>query len=460
MKIPQMALLALCAGVACAGQEGAEFRFRAGITAPPGYSHYRVLLPADVYKGVLQRDLGDLRVLNALGEAVPYAFLPREAASPAPARKTSAKLFPLYGEESEGIDGVKLDVRRGAGGTVIHLAQSPRAAKSGRRLLGYLVEVPKAAQRFDALEFDWRSARGFNASVRVEAGDDLSRWRALVNEAPVLMLEHDGERLERKRVELHGATARYLRIAFTRVPADFALHGVQLEMQGERPEAEREWRRLDALDAALKPGEYRFDSGGRFPVDRARLHLPQQNTVARVQLLTRDSDDARWRTVASEFVYRLQRDGTTVSNPDLRLPPTGDRQWLVRADPRGGGLGAGAVGLEIGWRPHELVFAARGQPPFALAFGNERVRSESLAASAVIPGYKAEAEPRLQRATVGAVSASATASLSDPVAWVRARFASGEGRKWVLWIVLSLGVLAVAWMALRLLRDVGAGPPS
>jgi hypothetical protein len=36
---------------------------------------------------------------------------------------------------------------------------------------------------------------------------------------------------------------------------------------------------------------------------------------------------------------------------------------------------------------------------------------------------------------------------------------SGEGKKWALWIVLSAGVLAVAWMALRLLREVGGKAP-
>jgi hypothetical protein len=42
---------------------------------------------------------------------------------------------------------------------------------------------------------------------------------------------------------------------------------------------------------------------------------------------------------------------------------------------------------------------------------------------------------------------------------VRDALASGRGKTWILWLVLGLGVLAVAWMALRLLRDVGGGEP-
>jgi Protein of unknown function (DUF3999) len=243
MRLLRAAIFATFAGAVCAGQDAPEFRYRAAIDAPPGSPHYRVVLPDSVYTGVQQRALGDLRVLNALGEEVPYAFLPRQATEAAPVRRAAVKLFPLYGLEADGVEGVKLDVRRSAGGTVIHLAQAPGAAKAGRKLLGYLAQVEKTERPLEALAFDWRSAGGFSGAARVEASDDLLHWRTVVREAPVLMLEHDGERLERKRVELQGVKARYLRVSFSRVPADFALRGLQIELQGERPEIERSWRR-------------------------------------------------------------------------------------------------------------------------------------------------------------------------------------------------------------------------
>ena len=77
----------------------------------------------------------------------------------------------------------------------------------------------------------------------------------------------------------------------------------------------------------------------------------------------------------------------------------------------------------------------------------------------MLPGYAPGKQIAAQRATVGqaTVAAAPSASLSDPLGLLREFMESGEGKKWVLWIVLSAGVLAVAWMALRLLRDLGRG---
>jgi hypothetical protein len=160
-------------------------------------------------------------------------------------------------------------------------------------------------------------------------------------------------------------------------------------------------------------------------------------------------------------VYRLQRDGATVTSPDLQVPPSADRQWLVRVDPRGGGLGAGGVALELGWIPHELVFAARGEAPFILAFGDSRARPEALPVATVVPGYKKDEELTARRATIGEVTLARPSKgfLSDPAAWIRAAFESGDARTWLLWLVLGAGVLAVAWMALRLLRELGGKAP-
>lgn len=463
MKIIAACALACLAAPAWGEVPAEDFRHRAPILAPQGQSHYRVSLPAAVYMGVEQSGLGDLRVLNASGEAVPHAFLPRDPGGPAPVQTGVARLFPLYGEAAAGLEGVKLDVIRGASGTVIRLAADAKSAKSRRKLLGYLVDAGESELPTEALLLDWRTGAGFNGTARIETSEDLSRWTMVVAAAPVLALEHAGERLERKRVELPGRKARYLRVSFASVPGDFVLKGVQLERRLVRSEPAREWRRLAGAAVPGQPGEYLFDTGGRFPVDLLRMHLPQPNTVVRVQLLARDGDSEPWRSRAAASAFRLERDGTTATNPDIAVPPGAGRQWLLKVDQRGGGLGAGEVTVEVGWVPHELVFAARGTAPFALAYGSRRATPDAQLLASVVPGYSPGKEISAQPATVGqaAESVRPAVSLADPLGLLRALIESGEGKKWALWSLLSLGVLAVAWMALRLLREVGrGGPPS
>lgn len=451
------ALAALLAVAATAQESGP--RHRAALTAPEGHSHYTLRLPEAVYAGIEQADLGDLRVLNALDEPVPHAFVPRAPAAKPPMQVATGRLFPLYGREAQGVEGVKLDVVRRAAGTVIRLAESSKPGSSGRKLLGYVVDVGEHDKPIAALELDWRASAGFNGAAKVEASDDLARWQTLAADAPILELAHGSERLERRRIELGGRKARYLRLSFSRVPEDFALRAVRVERRTELADPARDWTRLEAAQSAA-PGEYRFQSRGRFPADRARLHLPQENTVARVQLSSRDGDDQRWRHRASATVYRLQRDGATVTSPEIAFPASADREWRLSVDPRGGGLGAGTVVMELGWMPHEIVFVARGAGPFALAFGERRVRSEALPIASVVPGYEAGKPLPAVPARVGVVELTRAPIefLADPIGWMRAAI-GGRGKTWILWLVLGACVLGVAWMALRLLREVNGGKP-
>lgn len=461
MRILATCALACLAAPAWGDSPAHEFRFRAPVIAAPGHSHYRVSLPPAVYSGLEQGGLGDLRVLNASGEAVPYAIVPRGPSGPAPVQSGAARLFPLYGESSAGLEGVKLDVVRGTGGTVIRLAAEPKGRKPGRKLLGYLVDGGESELPIGALLFDWRTGSGFNGVAKVETSDDLSRWTSLVAGAPVLDLEHAGERLMRKRVEFGVRKARYFRLSFARVPEDFVLKSVQIERRLERGEPAREWRRVARAADTGKPGEYRFDAEGRHPVDRLRLQLPQANTVARVQFLVRSDERAPWRPMGSALVFRLERNGVAANNPDITVVPGMQSQWLLKVDQRGGGIGAGEPVLEAGWVPHEIVFAARGAAPFTLAYGSRRAKAEALPLATVVPGYEVGKDIAAERATVNEAPGVARVPVSwaDPAGMLRELLESGDGKKWALWLVLSLGVLAVAWMALRLLRDLGGKPP-
>ena len=89
-----MICAALGASLMATGAVGAadlvpqDFAYARQIETPDNATIYRVALPLDVYKNVVRSDLGDLRVFNASGKAVPYALrLPLdESTSRQPAR--------------------------------------------------------------------------------------------------------------------------------------------------------------------------------------------------------------------------------------------------------------------------------------------------------------------------------------------------------------------------------------
>jgi hypothetical protein len=458
MKLATVLFFLLC-GAASAQERATQFAHGAAIKVEGADSHYRFPMPAAAYMGVMRGDLGDVRVFNAAGEVVPHAFAPLRPKTIAPETR-AAKLFPLYGEQSKGLDGVDVRLEQTTQGTRVRVASKP-SSRSPRQLLGYLIDTGNEPPALAALQLDWEPGSDFTGFGFVEGSEDLKRWRSLADGSPIVFLQHDGARLEQRRVPIAGSRARYLRISFTSVPPTFALKGVRLELPADAWQPARDWLAVPGAQEAKRAGEYVFDTGGHFPVDRVRLALPQQNTVAQARLFARDRAEDAWQQVTSAVLYRLLRNGREFVNPDVVVPADSRRYWMLKVDQRGGGLGAGEVRLEFGWIPHEVVFAARGAAPFSLAFGMKGARPTAMPIAAVLPGYKIDEPIPAKLAAVsvdGPLVRQQPSLFKDPAAFVSAAVDSGQAKRWALWTALVAGVLVVAGMAFTLLRQLGQAP--
>jgi len=214
-------------------------------------------------------------------------------------------------------------------------------------------------------------------------------------------------------------------------------------------EPARQWKQVE-LRSAEKPGEFRYEPGGRIPVDRLRVSLPERNTLVPVQVLARHTDDQRWQLITTGVVYRLTHEGNDVVSADLNVSATGWEQWLLRLDSRGGGIGAGEPQVQVGWVPQQLVFVARGEGPFQLAYGNLRARSADLPIQTLVPGWHSDAELKAATATAGA---------QEVRAGPRALRGAPDYRTWGLWGSLVIGVVLLAWMAWVLARELRDSRP-
>jgi hypothetical protein len=121
------------------------------------------------------------------------------------------------------------------------------------------------------------------------------------------------------------------------------------------------------------------------------------------------------------------------------------RYWIVRTDPDKGGFGGAAPELEVQWRAAQLVFVARGEEPFTLAFGNPQARSALLPVASVIPAYEPHAEMALPEAVAGKLERTTTMQDQWP-----AFMQDVPPRKLALWAVLIGAVALLAFMAWRL----------
>jgi hypothetical protein len=428
-----------------------DFAYGMTIHADGQEALYEIEIPPAVYRGVSRSDLGDIRIFNGQGEVVPHALKPRTATSVERGAAVSLPVFPLMGESQDKLENLHVLVDKRANGTIVSVRGGAKASAPKNQLRGYLLDASALKRSVQAVRFEWQGdADGFAGKVRVEGSDDLSTWNTLADDAALVKLTFGGHVLEQNRVELRAAKYKYLRISWPENQKPLEALRAFAELTASTVSAARVWQKIAGEGVSGKTGDYSYDLGGPFPFDRLRIELPQVNSLVQLQILARAKSADEWRPVTNAIAYRLRNRDAEVTSPEIVLTSGGERYWMLRVDPKGGGVGTGVPALEIGWVPQKLVFAARGNGPFQLAYGSSRAKPALFAIDALIPGYKTDAEFKVRAATLGEPT-----TLAGPTR-LRAQM---DYKKWALWTVLLLGVAALAWMAYRLSRQVAKAPP-
>jgi hypothetical protein len=440
-----VALLGLCTTFSAWGQETpADFTTRVPLTVSGEGPWYRLELPLAVQLSARQADLSDVRVFNAAGEPQAYALARQSAQSTESRSLSNVKWFPLYAaaDSAEAVPSVR--VQSTSTGTLVQV-QPPSQLEAGEEVLrGWLLDASGIKAPLQQLILDWTSERDGFQRFSIEASDDLQHWRAW-GEGQVARLSFADERVEQHEVSLPGQSARYLRLLWKGQAAP-ALTSAQVEsVSAHSLPLPLVWSQ-PLSGSRLKAGEYSWQLPSALNVERLRIDLSQPNSLAPVTLSGRRESNQAWQPLSSGLLYRLTQNGQDVLQNELQLPGQAVAQLKLDVDERGGGLGVEAPTLSFAVRATQLVFLARGEPPFTLALGNPSVKGANLPLSTLIPDYSAERFAALGLANVAGEAVVSSPAVATPVD------AGPNWKKLGLWAVLLLGVAALGAMAYSLLR--------
>ncbi len=425
--------LLLTAGAAVADQNPGpeEFAYVVPVQVSDVGRLARMLVPREAYLESRVTGLGDLRLFDPEGRVVVHELRPTT-------ERSTIRWHPLaWTVLRSDADSAASEffLRREGETTELRIVDGHPVAEGVPQ---WVVDLRDTARPVSRLRLRWRTQeQGFIRPLRVEASDDLSNWRSVTTRAVVAEWALDGRRVVHNEVVIQPVSGGYLRLRLEQTPA--------LELEAidggvaDRVPVEPYWLRLDPATARRDGAAWTFDSGGRVPVDRLQLQLPDALASLPVRISSRAHAGARWVMRIEETAYRVRTANAEITNPPWRVT-RGDTLW--RVEPLLG-TGGGAPGLRLGWQPQALVFAPSKPGRYLLAFGRPGT-------SPPPPGLltRLERDRRLLPPEgwleSGPVRIQAAAAQLPPV--------SSEWRTGVLWLVLVSGVLLVGWLALRLIR--------
>jgi hypothetical protein len=411
---------------------------------------YEIPLPIGVYQAAVDPELRDLSVFDATGSPVPRLVRQPPQAVEVDEPTMTLPALPVWARPGQAPGDVRLRLERRGDATELVLDSAPATAAGLGALVAYVVDTQETPRRWTAVDMEWDPLPGpLWLSVTVEGSEDLNQWFALAT-GTVAALEQDGARIERRRIELPARSARYLRFTWREAPPDWQLSGVALHWSAAPGAESLERLRLQPAGRDPDDGGYLFDLGGSPLTREFTLELPADNVVIGAKIYRQRPGSDRFETVHRGLFFHLRRDGTDAATAAIVVPPLRAARWKVVIER---GRTEVDVSLVVGWQPDQVVFVAQGEPPWVLAAGSARDREQDF------PLARRYGEPELAGLIERTASVAAASLGPRRVLGGEARLAPspvGHWRQWLLWLGLTAGVALVAFMVLRLLRDLRA----
>ena len=438
-------LLAAAASARAAGPS--DYAIIVPITTVGDSAAWRVEVPLAVHAWSQDEALRDVAVFDADGHAVP---LDRWEAPAAPATGTRrTEVVPLAlptRAASDASDDLRLLVERDTDGRLrLGTARTPAAETATRN---WLIDAAAFDAGIDALDLQWDTpVDGVFARFAVEASDDLQRWRLLVADAPVVLLQQQAARIERRSIALDGTRAKTLRLR--RLDDGATLDGLRVGLEHRARSGSTtmplQWIEL-AVPATIS-GPLDYSLPARVPIDAVRIALAGDNSAARIAVSTQSVAVATdpWRRLVDVDAYTLRNGETRLDQGDIGVAHTPRIARLRLESPR---PLAAPPRVAVGWRAPSLVFLAEGRGPWVLVAGHARERRAPASLDVPLAALRARLgsgwQPPL--ATTGELrEAAGSAALDGDVS-------AHRWRRTLLWIVLGAGAMLVIAIALSLLR--------
>lgn len=416
-------------------------------------------LPLAVYQHARTPDLADLRVYNSAGQALPYALHRPSYRTRISTEERRTTLFPIFEDAEPAPDHeLKLNLGMAGDGTLTVRAGQPAPAPADARLAALIIDLGPSSgdEMLESLSFELPEAGSYRARIALERSDDLQLWDGAAHGNIDWLRSSDASgTLVHDRIDLADGHGRYLKLRWIEgEPLQFAAVRARWRSASVPVDPMLEVR-IEGHPARIA-GDYAYAVSPAILATRIGLDLAEPNTVMPVQIGyyrpgPPNADPWLDNRVEATF-YRLLHQGRERVSSRILIAPMSGAEWIVR--PRTAGQPAPT--LVLGWQPQTLVYTAQGKD-FVLAVGAEpeRVRHWLGGPSAmgqVAPGYSLDEIAQLERAEPGVLSLTPppAEAISAPAPAAPDADSEARKRRYLLWSILGLGVILLAWLTYRL----------
>ena len=378
-----------------------------------GFSSLR--LPVDVFPHAQNR-LADLRIIDESGAEVPYVL-------------------------SAESGGVRTESR--------HAELRENSYVPGQ-YTQVLLDLGKQAAFHNAVKLA-TSESDFMNWAEVAASDDTRTWRIVKARAPISRFQREGL-TGNQTIRYSQNNARYLRLRIFETAHQFPVTSAEVVFASEAIEPLREAVPVNLVaDSSAPPSVTRWTAdfhSAQYPVRNVVFETPQPEFFRAVRIQT-SADAKEWSYCSSGEIYRYKVGDKLEES--LRVPVYGgaeSRYWRVEVLNENDAP-LDSVSARLLMHARKLYFERKPGHSYRLLYGNSRAESPryDFARIVQVTAKTSSAQP------VELGPEELTANYADPRPFT-------ERHPNLLWLVLAVAVILLAYAAMRSLKPPAAEPIS
>lgn len=446
--------------------QASDFAYGMQLEPTPGQALQTFVLPHEVLEHLsVQR--AELVVTNRIGERVPHAVRQLRASDQERRRERTVPFFPLYQDRDVrpgAPSRVHVQVQRGNDGRLVRVDLDERengvdnagrtdeaTEGTARTIAAYLLDTTQVGP-VERLRFQLTGHEPtFVWPVALETSRDLTHFSPTSVRGSLLSLRHGEHDVQLQHLDLFGLDAKYVRLSWSTAAPPATIEAVTAELMPEQTTPPLTVQHVQGAPDPTSPNHWLFDLGAALPIAKLELIMSEPNTVIEAELEARLHAESPFYPLYRGTFYRLEHAGTALQSTAVDVTPQYQRYVRVRVASRGGGLGSGRLELRAHVIPEQLLFVAKGEGPFSLAFGHY---------GASISAFD-EAQ-LLELVGTAASELAATSITAGPIVELAGPSAltppppTTNYAKWALWSILGAAVLLLAALSYTLFRRVNA----
>jgi len=410
-----------------------------------------VNLPLTVYEKMQRKDYGDLRVFSAGGQIVPYQLSSIETVNSQ--QQKSLVFYPFTKGQAADTGNIRVFInQRQRSGQHVTRQQSIKITqkwggdfnnKQRSKEYQYIIENPQTKTSLCKLQLDWTQARpSMVLPLKLENSNNLQNWTSLSRTQSVSKLNYAGSKLIQNEIVFSCTSQKYLRLTWLKPELQVHLKKIQ-GIYTNNGKAQTQWKSF-GKPSYDKDGNWLFESDVIAGTSKMEFVAPQDGLLYKGALYSRNNENDEWRFAHNVSQYRLNIGDTQLQSSAFSIRSNKNRYWKLKLDSEGQFTDEQLPEIRAGWAPRKLLFLAQGEGPFHIAFGNPSIKpSEQNDLNGLIKTIR-DSGSAVDNVKLGEIENSGK-SFSPETPW----------KLILLWIVLLLGTMLMAYMAFKLFKQMG-----